>query len=137
MATTPTLLRDTSGLAVIVQEGESCNVVTTFLDLAGAAIAKAAIITLTVTLYDYLTSTVINSRNAQTVLDANNGAVASNGTLTLRLGPLDNVIVGTPASGAKEIHCCIFKWTFNDGVATRTGESEPLGITVQNLPTIT
>ena len=137
MATTPTLLRDSAGLAVVVQEGESCNITTTFQDLTGTAIIKANIITLTVTLFDWVTSAAINSRNAQNVLDANNGTVVSDGTLTLRLGPLDNIIVGSPASGTKEIHCCVFKWTWHDGVATRTGESDPLGIQVQNLPAVT
>lgn len=136
-AAKPTLLRDSVGLAVTVQEGESCNIVTTFQDMSGSTIAKANIITLVCTLYDWATNAAINSRNAQSVLDTNNGIVASDGTLTLRLGPLDNVIVGTPASGVIELHCAVFKWTWSDGVATRTGESEPLGIQVQNLPTVT
>ena len=137
MATTPTLLRDSAGLAVVVQEGESCNLTVTFQDMTGATINKASLITLTCTLFDWTTAAVINSRNAQTVLDANNGLVASDGTLTLRLGPLDNIIVGTPASGTKEIHCCLFTWTWSDGVATRTGRSDPLGVQVQNLPAVT
>lgn len=132
----PKLMRDADGVAVVVQEGESCNVTSTFTDLDGNALNKLALITLTATLYDWATSAVINSRNAQDVLDANNGTLTSQGVLTLRLGPSDNAIVGTPSSGAIELHCLVLKWTFNDGVATRTGESEPLGIQVQNIPAV-
>ena len=123
---------------VVVQEGESCDVTAVFKDNSGTAIAKAALITLTASLYDLLTNASINSRLAQSVLDANQGAVATDGTLTLRLGPLDNVIVGTTlATGKTETHCLQLNWTWNDGVSVRTGKSEPLGIKVEQLPTVT
>lgn len=133
----PTMLRNSARTEVIVQEGESCNVVVVVKDMDGAAIAKASIITLTATLFDYATEAAINSRNDQNVLDANQGTVATDGTLTLRLGPLDNVIVGTPATGKTETHCLEVTWTWNDGVATRTGKSGPLGIAVEQLAAVT
>lgn len=128
-----TILNDAAGDAVTVQEGESCNVVVLF-KFAGTAIVKASLATITVTLYDKTAGTIINGRNAQNVLDANNGVVATDGTLTLRLGPLDNVIVGTPAVGATQLHHARFAWTWTDGVATRTGIEE-VAITVENLVT--
>lgn len=117
-------IKDSSDKVVPVQAGESCNIVATFHDMGGTAIAKAALLSLTATLYDEATSAAINSRNAQSVLDANQGAVASDGTLTLRLTPSDSVIVGTVAVGDTEEHVLRLTWTWNDGVSVRTGIDE-------------
>ena len=115
---------DDDGDVVDVPQGSACNIVATFKNVAGVAIAKASLLSLTVTLYDVETNAAINSRNAQSVLDANDGAVASDGTLTLRLGPLDAVIVSTTlTAGEVELHGVRFQWTWNDGVAVRTGRS--------------
>ena len=119
-----TQIKDASNRVVTVQSGESCDVVVTFHDNAGTAIAKASLLTLTATLYEESTADVINTRNAQSVLDANDGTVASNGTLTLRLGPSDAVIVGTVDVGDTERHVLRLTWTWNDGVAVRTGVDE-------------
>jgi len=137
MAATPTIMRTSAGAAAVVQEGESCNLRLVPTDIDGAAILKANLITLTFTLFDLATSAVVNSRNAQNVLDANDGTVDTAGVLTMRLGPLDTVIVGTVANNAKQVRCVQLAWTFNDGVAVRTGKSDPLGFHVQNLATVT
>ena len=133
MPATPTLLRDADGGTIVVQEGESCNITWTPEDLLGAAILKTNLITLTVTQFDNETAVVINSRNAQSVLDANNGVVSTAGVLTLRLDGSDTISVGTVAAGAKQIHGLEFIWTWNDGVAVRTGKSNPVGYEVQKL----
>lgn len=141
MAATPTLMRSgnaaTLGQAVVVQEGESCNLVFTPTDVVGAAIVKANLITLKFTLFDLTTSSVVNSRNDQSVIDANQGAVDTAGVLTMRLGPLDTVIVGTNAAGSKQVRCVQLNWTFNDGVAVRTGKSDPTGFEIQKLAAVT
>ena len=133
-----TLIRASDGDLVNVQEGESCNIVATFKDLNGNAIVKASLITLTMTLALESTSAAINGRGPtpQNVLDANGGTVASDGTLTLRLQPADNSIIGTPLDGTIEVHVIEFEWTWNDGVAVRTGHSGPLGIYIENRATI-
>jgi hypothetical protein len=124
-----TPLLTTARKAVIVDEGESCNVTVTFQDMAGDAIVKASLLSLTATLYDEATESIINSRNAQSVLDANGGTVASDGTLTLRLQPLDAVIVGTLDAGEIEAHVLLIGWTWSDGVLTRTGkETREIGV---------
>lgn len=121
-----TQLRDAAGKAVRVQQGESCDVVVTFKDMSGAAIAKASLLSLVATLYDESTSEIINSRNATSVLDANGGTVASDGTLTLRLQPADATIVASSsvAVGEAETHVLRIDWTWSDGVLTRTGREE-------------
>lgn len=128
------MLKDSDGDAVVVQQGESSNVVISFQGTDGADIVKANLISLTATLFDLRSNDVINSRDGQNVLDANNGTVATDGTLTLRLGPLDNVIVntGTPVGG-NETHCVVFVWTWNDGVEPRTGKSGQLGMKVERV----
>ena len=125
-------LKDAAGKALVVQQGESCDVVVSFVDMAGAAIVKAAIATLTATLFDESTSTTINSRSAQTILDANGGTVTTSGVLTLRLGPLDAVIVGSVDVGDIEQHVLRITWTWSDGVQTRTGIEERV-ISVERL----
>ena len=107
-----------------VDEGESCDLTIVLYDATAVALVKASIITLTVTLLDQLTGAVINSRNAQDILDANGGALATDGTLVLRLQPLDNTNVNATPVGEIEKHEVTIKWTWNDGVlvADRTGK---------------
>jgi len=117
-------LLDSEDDVVTIDEGESSNIIIQFTN-GGVAIAKNNLTTLKVTLFDRASSTLINARNLQDVLDANNGAVATDGTLTLRLGPLDNIVVSTamPIGGLEE-HIARFTWTWNDGISTRTGQEE-------------
>ena len=128
---------DENGEALIVQEGESCNVVCAFIDMSGVAILKASLISLTVSLWNLNTTLRINNRKDQSVLDVNNGVVATDGALTLRLGSLDNIIAGTLSAGEIETHVLEFTWTWNDGVAVRTGKSEPLWLQVEKLVVVT
>ena len=117
-------LLDIRDNVVTVDAGESSNIVVQFTD-NGVAIIKNNLASLKVTLFDKVTSTLINARNLQDVLDANDGVVAADGTLTLRLGPSDNIIVGTDLPDEfLEDHIARFTWTWNDGVATRTGQEE-------------
>lgn len=120
------------GVLVEVNEAESCNITATFNDITGTAIAKANLATLTCTLTNEADGSVINSRSAQSVLDANGGTVASDGTLTLRMQPADNVIVGTIPAGGSETHKLTLAWTWSDGVLTRTGKEEGLITVVSN-----
>jgi hypothetical protein len=114
-----------------VQVGEACDVVAGFVGADGLGIAKASLVSLVATLYDAETLSVINSRNAQNVLDANDGTVVdvvdgdeTTATLTLRLGASDSIIVGTVDVGDTERHILRLAWTWNDGVATRPGIDE-------------
>lgn len=126
-------MKNTANLTVTVDEGESCDVDYTFKDMAGNAIVKSSLITLTATLFDEKTETIINSRDAQDVKDANGGTVATDGTLTLRLQPLDAAIVSTTLTAEKtERHILRLEWTWNDGMLTRTGRASR-AIIVQNV----
>jgi len=136
MATVIQMLRDSKNAPAVVQSGESCNVVVTFEDLTGVTIVKASLITLTVTQFEQKTAAIINSRNNQSILDANGGSVANDGTLTLRLQPLDSVIANANTNvETNEVHVLRFDFTWSDGVSTRTGrENRGLSIERQAAP---
>lgn len=88
----------------------------TIKDEAGAAIATADITTLTLTLYDVETGTIINSRNAQNVHNTNNVTVSSEGVLAWTIQALDNAIVGTRRrAGQYEKHVALFEYTWSSG----------------------
>ena len=132
MTTTIQDLRDASGKTIITQSGEDLDVDFEFTDTRGAAVAKAAILTLTATLFDETTNTLINGRSNQAVIDVNGGTVTSGGVLTLRLGPSDNIIVGGVDVGDTERHVLRVTWTWSDGVQVRTGIRQ-VGVLVERL----
>lgn len=83
------------------------------LDEDGVAIPAATLTTLTLTLYVKETGDIINLRNAQNVLNANNVAVDSSGNLVWTVQPADHAVVAT---GRKlERHRAVFDFTWNSG----------------------
>lgn len=73
---------------------------------------------LTLTLYDLATSTIINSRNNQNVLNTNNVTYnSSTGLLTWDLQPADNPIINDALE--REVHVVEFKGTYNGGKVVR------------------
>lgn len=72
--------------------------------------------TLTLTLYDQVTDAIINSRDDQSILNANGGTFhATSGAFALTLGPSDNVILGAPATGQAETHIALIEATWAGG----------------------
>ena len=110
-----------------IDAGESADVTATFYDFSGVVLDKASIVTLTATLKHVSSAgvaTTINSRDNQDVLDINGGTVSAAGVLTLKLQPLDNVLVEA-AYGGVESHYLLLEWTWVDTEAvTRTGTQE-------------
>lgn len=98
-----------------VLEGSSATWTGYLRDAAGVAIASADIVALTITLYDRLTDTIINSRTAQDILNANNVTVhATSGLITWEVQPADNVIVGTSLKTNKsEEHVALIECTYD------------------------
>lgn len=126
------------GTKTLFQEGESFDVLVTFNDLNGNPIVKLNLLSLKCALFDTETSVSINGRAPyQNVLDANGGTVATDGTLTFRLQPNDNVILGSIDVGSVETHSLEFEWSFFDGVLTRIGRSGPLLFSLEKLPVVT
>lgn len=103
-----------------VDEGCTARYQTQFKDETGATIH--ALTTLTLTLYDDSTGTIINSRNQQNVLDQNN-VVFSGNTLIWTLQPADNIIVTTGVrTNSYERHIALFEYTYDSG--NKSGKHE-------------
>lgn len=91
------------------EEGSSIDYLFTLRDQAGLVVPLAAIASFTATLYlpgaTEAADTIINGRDAQSILNANGGEVhATTGAAVLVLGPLDNIIVGSVLPGEVEEH---------------------------------
>jgi len=87
--------------------------------------------TITLTFYDRVTGGIINSRDGQNVLNANNVVITS-GALVWSMQILDNPIVTITLDS--EIHVALWEWTYSSGA--RSGKQEVL-IRVQNLTKVT
>lgn len=88
----------------------------TITDDAGVGIPAASLTSLKLWLYHQRTGAIINSRDGQSVLNTNGGAVGANGVLTLTLGPLDTVL----ESQALPFSVIVgeFEWVYNAGATT-------------------
>lgn len=115
-------LRDTYDNFLLIQEGESWDLTGHLEDTDGNQLEKASITDLELTLYNESDNTVINSRNSQDVLDNNGGSMVTDGSFTIKLQPLDNIIVDTVnvLADQTETHLIKLVWKWNDGIE-RTG----------------
>ena len=104
------------------------------------AITLAQTATLTLTLYADASSdsseSIINSRSAQDVMNANNVTLSSSGAVAWVLQPSDTAIQDTTKT--KEKRVALFQWSYDksDGAGTRYGKHEYL-FTVRNLKKVT
>jgi len=104
-----------------VYEGSTRKIQATLQDASGTAVPASSLASLTLTLFDVALGSIINSRNAQDVLNKNDVAVDGNGLLTWSMRTADNVIVdATLAAGAYETHRAMFIWTYTSGGTTET-----------------
>lgn len=79
----------------------------------GNSIGSNDVLTLTLTITDQLTKTVINDRLNQDVLNANNVTLDIYGNLSWTIQALDNIIVGSEfVPGTVERHEVLFEWTW-------------------------
>ena len=112
------------------REASSSKLTATIQDESETAIPAASLGTLTLTLYDQLTelnspgstAAIINSRDAQDVLNANGCTVSTGGVMTMTFTPADNIIVNTGKSS--ERHVALFKYTYAAGL--KAGKQEVL-----------
>lgn len=107
-----------------ILEGTSPQYTATLKDEAtNLPVPLADITSLTLTLYDLESLNIINLRDEQNILNANNVTVhATSGLLTWQTQPEDNVIVDTTLdTHAKEVHIALFEWELTNG---RVGRKE-------------
>ena len=104
-----------------INEATTGRYAATMYDETGAVIDGTALTTLTLTLYDKRTNSIVNSRNAQSVKNANGVSVDSAGTLTWTIAKEDTVVVGT---SQVERHVAVFIGTWDTGTKKFTNEVE-------------
>lgn len=102
---------------ISVNELNPCVISGTLLDQSGTAVALASVSSLVCTLYDHRADSIINSRNAQSILNTNGGTLhATSGAFTLTLSSDDNVIVSSTLSpGRQETHYALLEATWSGG----------------------
>lgn len=105
-----------------VRENATSVYQATIVDEDEVAIPANDLDALTLTLYDKGTGTIINSRDGQDVLNANNVTVSAQGVLVWTMQPEDNPIV-TPSevTHGLEAHIALFEWTWD---TTKKGNYE-------------
>lgn len=93
-------------------EKKTAKITATLNDEDGNPLALASINTLTLTLYDEITGTVINGRTGSNILNTGGGTLAAtSGAFTLTLSPNDMAINDTDRDD--EIHVALVEWTYN------------------------
>lgn len=111
-----------------VGERVSSVLTATIKDNTGTPIPGASLETLTVTLYEVLTGSIINGRNDTNILGANGGSVSVGGVLTWNMDAADNQILSaTSPPVTDERHVALIEFTFNGG---RRGKHEALILVV-------
>lgn len=105
------------GTSEAITEGSTALYSCTLTDTAGTAISSGAVSAITATLRDVQTDAVINSRDAQSVLNANGGTLASGGAFSLVLSATDNIQAAgnTRALQARRL---TLEVTYDDGAIT-------------------
>ena len=99
----------------IVNEGATARYTATLTDETGAAINGTALDSLVLTAYVADTGAILNSRNAQNVLNTNGVTIDAAGLLTWTLAPADNAISTTVATMTYERHVGYFLATWASG----------------------
>jgi hypothetical protein len=102
-----TLLEATTGLLTFL-----------LVDSAGEGVPVSMLTTLTLTYYDVISGTIVNTRNAQNVLNANEVSVTTVGdpavtTVEWQIQPADTQMVDPEL--ALEYRVAQFRWTWDSG----------------------
>ena len=96
-------------------EGSTPKITATVKDEDGAALAASALQSLTLTYYNKADGAIINSRDGQDALNANNVTVSAAGALVWKLLAADTAIIDTTIkAGNDEIHIALFECAWLD-----------------------
>jgi hypothetical protein len=113
--------RKPTTFATTINEGSSAVYTATLADENGTSIGSGAIDALTLTFSNVADGAIINTRDGQNVLNANNVSVSGGGALVFTLQPADTaIIVASPSVVVKnadgeviEVHRATFQMNFN------------------------
>ena len=118
-----------------VAENSSALYTANLTDETASALSLSSLHTITLTLYDKESGTIINSRSDQDVKNTNNVTITSGGVLTWSVQPADNLVVGTNIRvGGYETHVALFEYTWDSGASAGRHELE---IEVRQLDKVT
>lgn len=121
-------------LRTLIREGVSAILTTTIQDLDGEPLGSADLDTLTLSLYDEPTRTIINERDDVDVLNANGGTLDADGNFELSLSADDTAVVDDAA--LLEWHIALLTWTWTEGADTFTGKAAIIHRVVNQDPTL-
>jgi len=94
-----------------IKERTTATIAFSLVDEAEAAIPLSSLLTLTLTVKDMASGTVVNGRNAQDIKNANGVTVDSSGNVTWPLTQLDTALVNAPA--IHELHRALVDFTYD------------------------
>lgn len=104
-----------------INEATTGRYTATLYDETGTVVDGTGLTTLTLTLYDKATGTIINNRNAQSVNNTNGVTITSSGVLTWTVSYADTAMVGTRKV---ERHVGVFVGTWSAGAKKFVHEVE-------------
>ena len=97
-----------------VREKSSGKYTAVLKDETGAVIPASALTAITLTLYDLATNAIINNRDGQNVLNANNVTIDNSGNLVWSVQAADHALVRT-SGRPLEKHRAVFEYTWSSG----------------------
>ena len=107
------LLKDSAGNVKHIDAKESAVITAVLKDVDGQSVSKAVLQSLTLTIVNAEDGTVLNNRDGQDILDANNGSVTDQGVVTIKLQPSDNAVCGASMNEVEE-HYATLRWSYTD-----------------------
>lgn len=102
----------------------------TIVDDRDNVLASGSLSTMTLTLYDKSTGNILNSRDDQNVLNANQVTIDSSGNLVWIVQVQDLALVNT--NETNETHVALFEWSWSAESLTKNGKHE-IELAVKNL----
>ena len=108
------LLKDPTGCKKLVDANESAVITAVLKDVDEVAVNKAALQSLTLTLVNSQDGMILNGRDSLSIYDVNNGSIAEDGVVTIKLQPDDNIVCGAQMNEVEE-HYATLRWTYADG----------------------
>lgn len=105
-----------------VKEKETGIYSFTLTDEAGVAVGGSTLTTATLTLYEPESGTIVNSRNAQSIINMNDVSIDEAGLVTWSQRIADLTILD--ASRGTEVHRALFFFTWQDGLRGKPHEAD-------------
>lgn len=111
-----------------LKEKETGRYSFTLKDEAGVAVAAASLTSATLTLYEPESGAIVNSRNAQNVLNLNNVTIDSNGGVAWTIQSADVTLLD--ATRGTEVHRALFFFSWSGGTK---GKPHEVDLVLENL----